>query len=251
LGKGLGDGSKGKSSPLGDIRCVGNIWDLTDDQLRTNLISSAISDDGTYIAISDLYETKLFNLQSTPTGTRAIRIKSFLHTLSKSSHTSHLDIGTKGLGSSTLAFTPDSRRLVLGHVQSGNIIVVALPAVSKEEVEVVKCFQMGGNMIHGRVIAGLTKKQRKAAEHAEKNGLVKAAADGEKDKDVEMNGDDAEEDEGEEEKQLATTTKETGNESTWISCLAASNDGQWLVSSDTSGRVTIFNLDTLQVCPIF
>lgn len=112
-------------------------------------------------------------------------------------------------------------------------------------MEVVKCFQMGGNVIHGRTIAGLTKKQRKAAEQAEKKGLVKPV---DVDADVEMNGEDKEEDE--EDKEVQSTTpnaQNTGAGSTWVSCLAASNDGQWLVLSDTSGRVTIFNLDTFQV----
>ena len=112
-------------------------------------------------------------------------------------------------------------------------------------MEVVKCFQMGGNVIHGRTIAWLTKKLRKAAEQAEKKGLVKPV---DVDTEVEMNGEDKEEDE--EDKDVQSTTlnaQNTGAGSTWVSCLAASNDGQWLVSSDTSGRVTIFNLDTLQV----
>lgn len=32
-------------------------------QARTNLIASAISPDGSYIAVSDLYETKVFRLR--------------------------------------------------------------------------------------------------------------------------------------------------------------------------------------------
>jgi U3 small nucleolar RNA-associated protein 4 len=218
-----------------------------------------------------LYETKLFHLSTTAGQTKAIRIKSFLHTLSNSKHTTHLDIPSKGLGASTLVFTPDSRRLVVGHVQSGEIIVIALPSPTFDvelrreemEVEVVKCFQMGGNTIHGRVIAGSTKKHRR------RNGRATTTANGngngngngiEHETEV-VNGhedieiDDIVEEEQDEEEEAEEEVKAEGKEEeqtqSWISCLAASGDGQWLSSGDTSGRVTIFNLDTLQVSSTF
>jgi len=218
------------------------------------LISSTISDDGKYIAISDLYETKLFNLSSpTPTAPmRPIRIKSFLETLASSPLLSHLDIASKGLGASTLIFTPDSRRLVLAHAQSGNIVVVEL---GEKDVQVVKCFKVEGNMVHGRVIAGTPKpkgRRQKTANgngHKHNNGHVNGNGT------VNGNGDEempsADEDDDEEDSEVRGAEEAVKEDKTWISCLAASNDGQWLVSSDTNAKVTIFNLDTLQVSPSF
>jgi U3 small nucleolar RNA-associated protein 4 len=211
------------------------------------LISSAISEDGNYIAISDLYETKLFTLKSSETEVKAIRIKSFLNTLSTSKHISHLDIASKGLGSSTLAFTPDSRRLVMGHVQSGNIIVVSLPIPGEGEgegVEVIKSFQMGGNVVHGRVIVGGKKRRRNGRKNDQPVTEVEVMDDMEVD---EKEGEEDEEADEEKDEDVKEEVAQKEEEQSWISCLGASGDGQWLVSGDTAGRVTIFNLDTLQV----
>lgn len=56
------------------------------------------------------------------------------------------------------------------------------------------------------------------------------------DEDDEMGGDDHNE------KQAGVRA-----DAAWVSSLAASEDGQWLAVADLEGRVTIFNLDTLQV----
>jgi U3 small nucleolar RNA-associated protein 4 len=212
------------------------------------LISSAISDDGRFIAISDLYETKLFLLSNT----RPIRIKSFLNTLATSQHTQHLEIGTKGLGSSILTFTPDSRRLIMGHVQTGSVIIIELPTPSPsskqvEEVSVVKSFNMGGNTIHGRSIMGLTRRQKRSAAHREAKGL-----NGDSSATVNGNGNGNGNEEEDEDMDIApednsNSSSHESKNGNWISCLCASEDGQWLVSSDVGGRVTVFNLDTLQV----
>ena len=138
----------------------------------------------------------------------------------------------------------------MGHVQSGNIIVVSLPSANSgegEAVEVIKSFQMGGNVVHGRVIAGGKKRRR----NGRKNEIVEEVVEEEEDKDdMEVDSASADEDEEKEEvKDEETATKD--EEQSWISCLGASGDGQWLVSGDTAGRVTIFNLDTLQVSQPF
>jgi hypothetical protein len=76
---------------------------------------------------------------------------------------------------------------------------------------------------------------------------AKANEDRDQGMDVEMNGDDEKHENEEEEEDGAA---DGDRDSAWISCLAASDDGQWLVSSDTNARVTIYNLDTLQVGPL-
>jgi len=142
----------------------------------------------------------------------------------------------------------------MGHVQSGNIIVVSLPSPSTGEgegVEVIKSFQMGGNVVHGRVIAG--KKRRRngrknevvVEEVAEEDEMEVDAVPDDEDKEEEREGEDKEDDNEEEVKEEVKVEEEQS----WISCLGASGDGQWLVAGDTAGRVTIFNLDTLQVSP--
>lgn len=76
------------------------------------------------------------------------------------------------------------------------------------------------------------------------------------DADVEMNGngngaldDEKHEEEDEDDEEEHGDKGLHANAGAWISSLAASDDGQWLVSSDTNARVTIYNLDTLQVSP--
>jgi len=139
----------------------------------------------------------------------------------------------------------------MGHVQSGNIIVVSLPSPDSEEgVEVIKSFQMGGNVVHGRVIVGGKKRRR----NGRKNGIDPEAVhevvaeedDMEVDAVPENEDEDNEDKDDEDEEKEEVAQKE---EQSWISCLGASGDGQWLASGDTAGRVTIFNLDTLQVSP--
>jgi hypothetical protein len=134
----------------------------------------------------------------------------------------------------------------MGHVQSGNIIVVSLPSPGEGEgVEVIKSFQMGGNVVHGRVIVG-GKKRRRNGRKNEPVTEVEVVDDMEVDEKEGEEDEEADEDKEEEAVEVKEEVK-VEEEQSWISCLGASGDGQWLVSGDTAGRVTIFNLDTLQV----
>ncbi|KAK4688303.1 U3 small nucleolar RNA-associated protein 4, partial [Tremellales sp. Uapishka_1] len=210
-----------------------------DLRLRTTLLTSTISPDGKWLAVSDLYETKLFHLSpsasclfwlglrlsndqqsSTAHALHPARIRSFLTSLLSSPLVSHLSIPTQGSGASSILFTPDSRRLILGLVSSGQTVVVQLPEDAKDDIEVLKCFERE-KIVGGRIIKG-------------KKGI---AQDG----DVEMSEDEeASESEAVEEKKTAVNGP-------WISSLATSEDGQWLALSDLAGSVSVFNLDTLQI----
>jgi hypothetical protein len=55
---------------------VGTSADLT--QLRTNIVSVAISDDGYWLAVSDLYETKLFRLSVSVSGLFPLNLSDLL-----------------------------------------------------------------------------------------------------------------------------------------------------------------------------
>ncbi|WVQ95410.1 hypothetical protein IAU59_002507 [Kwoniella sp. CBS 9459] len=227
-------------------RAVG-VWKVLEDEqgwekmlemelkLRTNLISSTISPDGKWLALSDLYETKLFHLTSVGPSLRPSRIKNFLETLLESPLLAHLSIPTKGCGASSLLFTPDSQRFVMSLVASGQIIVFDLPAEDniRDGVEVVKCFARDDKLVDGRVVKGKV------------NGTVPHING---DADVEMeNGKESEEesDNESEDDEEAVGSKE--EKQPWVSCLAASDDGQWLGVADLAGRVSVFNLDTLQL----
>ncbi|ORX40916.1 quinon protein alcohol dehydrogenase-like superfamily [Kockovaella imperatae] len=129
-------------------RSVG-VWKILEDELgweklfemdfrlRTSLIASAISPDGRWVAVSDLYETKLFSLDAKPQ-------RMPLH-LVDSPELSHLSLETTGTGSSALLFTPDSQRLVLG--LSSQVVVVDIDAA-----RVLKCFKRDDPISGGRVI---------------------------------------------------------------------------------------------------
>ncbi|WWD20897.1 hypothetical protein CI109_105375 [Kwoniella shandongensis] len=230
-------------------RSVG-VWRVLEDEqgwekalemelrLRTNIISSSISSDGRWLAVSDLYETKLFHLASS-SGSNTLhptRIRDLLPTLHSSPMLAHLSLPTKGCGSSTLLFTPDSQRLVLGLVASGQIVVLELPEQPKDGVNVVKCFARQDKIVDGRVVKG---KKATANGHTP-NGDVNGDVD--MDKGVEEEVGSGSEDETEDEAE-----KKQEEQAAWISSLAASEDGQWLGVSDLAGRVSVFNLDTLQL----
>ena len=114
-------------------------------KLRTHLVASSISGNGKWIALSDLFETKLFYLlsvsnrlrsmshtevQSTTSTIQPVRLQRLLPTLSEALP----DINSTGCGSSAILFTPDSQRLVLASALTDRIIVLELPIISGGEV---------------------------------------------------------------------------------------------------------------------
>jgi len=304
------------------------------------------------------------------------RIRDFLPTILSSPLLAHLPLETRGTGSSSLLFTPDSQRLVLGLVHSGQVVVLELSASDKpNDVIVLKCLTREESTVGGRVIkSGKVKRRipRKARKNREikvneqlstmnghsgaidvemlpngtkdlpdghdseadgiredfSGGRVNGDAgeatmaqrkrkkllrldaneddDGEDhgesndDEIAELTGDDvtawkpiatgdsaretalpnggtrddtgsskptvsadtvangkvkvnggrsgSENDEDEADEVIAPVVDQSSEETcAWISCMAASDDGQWLVLCDTSGRTSVFNLDTLQV----
>lgn len=217
-----------------------------DLKLRTTLISSAISEDGRWLAVSDLYETKLFRLTTTPGGSMVPkRVKTLVATLTSSTSTSHLDLGNTGTGSASLLFTPDSGRLILSLAISGQILILELrEADGDAEVEVVKCFSRSEGGSAARVIkpAKLGRNERRKALMAERGAMPPPEVPNGHAKVVEEKEEDEKMD-GEEE------VLELGKVAARVSCMAVSGDGQWLAVSDLSGKVSTFNMDTLRVSP--
>jgi U3 small nucleolar RNA-associated protein 4 len=203
-------------------RSVG-IWRILDDErgwekalemdlrLRTNLIAHAVSQDGQWLAVSDLYETKLFRLVAAGNTLRPVRVRDFVADLTSAPELADLGLAQKGCGASALLFTPDSRRLVMALAASAHTVVLEL---DEDGVEVVRSFAPQHTLVGGRSI---------------KHGKVRQPVDD----DVEMESDDED-----------TPAKGPVE---WITALAASDDAQWLATSDLGGKVTVFNLDTLQL----
>ena len=176
--------------------------------------------------MSDLYETKLFRLSQDGGPISPKRVRSFLETISTSDLTAHLAIPNQGCGASSLLFTPDCQRLVMGLASSGQILVVDL---GDQGVQVAKVFDRTA-FAGGRAI-----KPKKANGHANghANGLSNGHAHHDSASDTESSSEDEQ--------------PKTSEKKPWVCCLASSQDGQWLAMADLSGGVTIYNLDTLRL----
>jgi len=200
--------------------------------------------------VSDLYETKLFRLVRDSTGELAPkRVKSLLVTLLESDELEHLSLASIGTGSTALYFTPDSQRLVMG-LTNLNAVIVALPKEDDEGVvRVTECFKplvSDG----ARTTVGLSRRQQKklAKEAKERAAAVNGDANGDVElADEEDDGHGGEQENDEDEEAQETEPSSSSTPGAWISCIAASEDGQWLATSDLLGRVAIYNLDTMRV----
>lgn len=214
-------------------------------QLQTNLIASAVSNDGKWLAVSDLYETKLFRLQLVrPPVLSEIdcahplareqkngdicprRQKTFSTSLSAALPPS------LGTGSSVLVFTNDSRRLILATSFGSSIAVVDLPASKEEVFTVVRVFAEHGDREAGREIRG--------------KSVAKTTGDA----DVEMNGvehEDSSDEEDEEMESNAGGRARNGDKPATVACMAVSADGKWFASADVERKVCVFDLEALKV----
>jgi U3 small nucleolar RNA-associated protein 4 len=203
--------------------------------------------------VADLYETKLFLLSFSNSDLLSLqptRIRSFVPALTSSPALSHLSLDTTGCGASSLMFTRDSRRLILGLVASAQLVVIDL---IDEGVEVAKCFKREERIVGGRVVKGSQRLAQEAHSLSTPNGKAEHIANGvsydedavlvdKEDGQVDQTEDGA--DSSDEDSDGIAEQKASG---AWISCLTASEDGQWLALSDLSGRTEVYSLDTLQL----
>jgi U3 small nucleolar RNA-associated protein 4 len=154
-----------------------------------------------------------------------------------------------------LLFTPDGSRLVLGLAASAQVVVLDLPRIGEGEGEglrVSKCFLRDERTVGGRVIKSIAGKAGTEKEVVSTtNGSGKTTR-----QDQQLNGyaetsEDDEDNEDEDEQRAIGRLSPGKGPVAWISSMAASDDGQWLAVSDLEGKVSVFNLDTLQVSPLF
>lgn len=139
------------------------IWALSDDaerpwhklcelelRTRSNLVEATVSPDGAYLAVSDLYETKLFALSPSDDGLQPRRVKG----LGAAIH----GTDAPAPGASVLVFTPDSTRLILGTLHGAFVHLVQLPALG--ELQLLRSFTQHRQRYTpeegrgGRVLAG-------------------------------------------------------------------------------------------------
>ncbi|KAI6134122.1 WD40 repeat-like protein [Pisolithus thermaeus] len=183
--------------------------------VHTNLISSALSDDGRWLVASDLYETKLFKLTTTPTGVvKANRIRSFTSLLQEQLAVA----GSKeppSTGGRKFVFTPDSTKMIMASASTSVVVVIDL---GSNEPTILRQFE------HHRKISSLSGRR-----------VIRGTSRGPKTHASHRGGDHED-------------TDEMTNSGIPPSILqmAVSPDGQWLASSDEWCRTFIYNLDSIQ-----
>ncbi|PBK77057.1 WD40 repeat-like protein [Armillaria solidipes] len=199
----------------GEAASGDDAWDKVlemDLNVHTNLVASAISDDGRWFVVSDLYETKLFSLATDPKGDLTPkRVRNFGSILQ-----AQLPFTPHSTGGLAFAFTPDSSKLVMTTSMSSCVLLIDL-----------------GNDSDGpRVL-------RRFDHHRQRNGMggdrvtKKLRSDG----DVDMEAPESE----------ATPDNDPSScVAVNILRLSVSADGQWAATSDDNARTHVFNLDSLQ-----
>jgi U3 small nucleolar RNA-associated protein 4 len=217
--------------------CDNKSWEKVLDMelnVQTNLVASAISDDGRWLVASDLYETKLFRLENdvcafesffqksltfcgkVKGGPKPKRIRNFSSILQ-----AHLPGSPSSTGGLAFSFTPDSSKLVMSTALSTHVLIIDLGIdTDGQQPRVLRRFdhhRMRNVTIRDRFIRG-----RKARG------------------DVEM-GENKRDDEEDSAGPVVAS----------ILRMAISADGQWLATSDDHARTHIFNLDSVQVTSSF
>ncbi|KZP32200.1 hypothetical protein FIBSPDRAFT_723294 [Athelia psychrophila] len=176
---------------------------------HTNLIASAISNDGRWLAVSDFYETRLFALDVDKTAAlKPRRIRALTRALQGA-----LPPGAS-TGGATFGFTPDSGKMVVGTAVGGYVLLVDL---SEEEPRVLRRWDHHRTALGGRVTRG---PQRAEQDDGAEGGAMEV------------------------DEHIGIANK--GAVETSVSRLAISADGQWLATTDTCARTHIFNLDSVQ-----
>ncbi|KAK7463831.1 U3 small nucleolar RNA-associated protein [Stygiomarasmius scandens] len=118
-----------------------------DFDIHTNLVASAMSDDGKWLVVSDMYETKLFSLQSDSLGRlKPRRIRDLTSILQP-----HLLGQLPSTGGLAFSFTPDSSKLVMSSTMTSYILVID---ISGEKPKVLRKFDHHRQPI-GRVLKEL------------------------------------------------------------------------------------------------
>ncbi|KAL5518589.1 UTP4 [Sanghuangporus vaninii] len=235
------DITEGKKQQDGDESGYEKLLDMELDTM-TNLCSSAISDDGRWLVVSDAYEVKLFELlaDTEDSSIKPRRVKSFVAIFS-AYLSSNSPSNKEPEGASALGFTPDGGRLVIALSQRAHVLVVDLTGRSvdgRPEPRVLRRFEHHARrealFAGGRVVKDIPERANGVA-HVNGTADSDTSDDTSDVSDAEMdkNGNSEEDDEDEE-------------EHAFITRMAFSPDGQWFATTDDHYRTHIFNLDAVQ-----
>ena len=207
-----------------------------DLNVKSNIVSCDISDDGRWIAVSDWRDTKLFRLTFAvspcfigvvlpakpffkPSGEVDVaRVKGFTGVLQDSIPAA---VGSP-VGATVLSFTPDSQNLVVCTSESSFVAIYHLPQEDMTLPRTLRIFD------HHRL-------RNVSPDNTPPNAKVAVDAD-DGDSDVDM--DSLSDEDTFVTKQLSPVPA--------ITRTTISRDCQWLVCADESKRVHVYNLDSLQ-----
>ncbi|KAI9460248.1 WD40 repeat-like protein [Lactarius psammicola] len=192
-------------------------------RIQTNLVASAISDDGRWLAVSDAFETKLFSLRTESSiDLKPVRVRDFQTILRE-----HLPEALSTCGASALLFSPDCSKLVVA-TATGFVLVLDLVSDSVS-VRVLRKFDQHrdrNSTVEGRALTG----RRNGTNHE-----VDVLEPGQDTHDSDSGNDD-----------IDVLPTHSGPLPATITRMAASLDGQWLATTDDHMRTHIFNLDSVR-----
>ncbi|PPQ90453.1 hypothetical protein CVT25_014971 [Psilocybe cyanescens] len=230
-----------------------------DLNVNTNITTHEISDDGKWLVVSDLYESKLFSLSTDDTGEIYLkRIKDFssiiqAHIPASSSHSA-------STGASAFQFTPDSTKLVMSTALSSYVLIINLTGDKPRVMRRFDQHRMQDSIVHDRVVKGRALALDNAGTelvngHAHVNGDVSmdvdmAEPDADSSAPAENQNEESESSEDEEDDEDVSSSAAIVS----VDRIAVSTDGQWLATSNNRARTHIFNLDLIShhcVLPTF
>jgi len=242
-----------------------------DLKVESNITTHEFSDDGKWLAVSDLYESKLFaictDVRVPPFCLSASsqvliiiqsngelnvkRVKEFSSLLQ-----AHIPASLGHIPSSTGAvafrFTPDSSKLIMSTAISSYVLIINLTGDKPRVLRRFDHHRMHDSILHDRVMKGRTS--------ALANGGAKGAGqvNGDTDMDVDMEPlpssptpsnktSDSSDEAGSDEEDYVGSTAATVS----VDQIAVSPDGQWVATSDNHARTHIYNLDLISVRPFY
>lgn len=182
-------------------------------KLQTNLIASAISADGAWLAVSDLFETKLFRLSQKNGELHAKRVRDFSSSLSLAMSDSF------GTGSGCLEFV-GSDQLVLATAFGSTVVIVELPPTKDASCTVKATFDA---------------RSKVPIKHlpSMRNGRV---PDNDSDSDSDSDTDD---------EMVDAVDVDEAEEATSVTCMTVSSDSKWLALATLRRKVVIYDLARL------
>ncbi|KAG0142783.1 hypothetical protein CROQUDRAFT_662108 [Cronartium quercuum f. sp. fusiforme G11] len=182
---------------------------------QTNLVTSAVSPDGKWLSVSDLYEVKLFSLNCNSEGDlQPRRVKSFVP------YNKTIKASAGQQGASSIHFSPDSTRMIFATAFTSQIIVVGLDPDSKE-CRVLRVFNQHRTRLN--TLQSLHRVVIPPPTVSPPSPIPEDSPDGE----------------------VGHSNEERPSGST-ITAMAISSDCQWLASVDSTKVLHVFNLDLLK-----